>query len=43
MTKQITIERVNKVIMSVLKSPNQGVERAALWFRLQNLKSSLCK
>ncbi len=41
MTKQITRERVTKVILAVLNSPNQSAQRAALWVRLQNLKSNL--
>ena len=40
MKKEITLQRINSCIMAVLKSPNKGIERAALWLRLQNLKSS---
>jgi hypothetical protein len=40
-TKQITTERINKVIMSVLLSPNKSAQRAALWVRLQNLRKSI--
>jgi len=43
MTKQITKQRVSKVILAVLNSPNKSAQRAALWVRLQNLRSELCK
>lgn len=39
--KEITIERINKVILSVLLSSNKSAQRAALWVRLQNLKKSI--
>ena len=39
MKKEITKERISKVILSVLNSPNKSSQRAALWIRLQNLKS----
>ncbi len=41
MKKQITKQRVSKVIISILNSPNKSVERAKLWVRLQNLRASL--
>lgn len=41
MQKEITIERVNKVILSVLQSPNKSAQRAALWMRLHTIKSKL--
>ncbi len=41
MNKQITKQRVSKVIMAVLNSPNQSAQRAALWVKLQNLRASL--
>lgn len=41
MKKSITKERITKVILSVLNSPNKSVERAALWARLIKLRSSL--
>lgn len=40
-TKQVTKERVNRVILAVLNSPNKSAQRAGLWVRLQNLRSSL--
>jgi len=39
--KKITKERVDKVIMAVLLSPNNSVQRARLWFRLHKLKAEL--
>jgi hypothetical protein len=39
MTKQITSERISKVIIAVLSSPNKSAQRAGLWARLQNLKA----
>jgi len=39
--KQITVERINKVIMAVLQSPNKSPQRAAIWVRLHTLKNSL--
>lgn len=41
MKKQITIERLTKVIIALHKSPNQSMERTALWIKLVNLRSSL--
>ena len=41
MKKEITLQRINNYIMAILRSPNQGVERAALWTRLHNLKASI--
>lgn len=41
MKKPITIERVNRVITAVLHSPNNSVQRAALWFRLHKLREEL--
>jgi hypothetical protein len=37
--KQITSERISKVIMALLSSPNKSAERAALWVKLQNMKA----
>ena len=39
--KTVTKERVSKVILAVLNSPNKSAQRAALWVRLQNLRNSL--
>ena len=39
MKKEITKQRVIKVITSVLNSPNKSAQRAALWVRLHNLKN----
>ena len=41
MKKEITIERVNKVIMKVLLSHNKSAERAILWKKLNDLRASL--
>lgn len=41
MKKQITKQRVTKVIIAVLNSPNKSAQRAALWVRLQNLRNGL--
>ncbi len=41
MEKAITVERVSRVIMAVLNSPNRSAQRAALWVRLHTLKNSL--
>jgi len=41
MKKVITKQRVIKVIIAVLNSPNKSAERAALWTRLQNLKNNI--
>ena len=39
--KTVTKERVSKVILALLNSPNKSAQRAALWVRLQNLRNSL--
>lgn len=41
MKKQITKERIKRVIMSVLESPNKSSERAKLWFRLKKILEKL--
>jgi hypothetical protein len=41
MKKQINKERVSKVILAVLNSPNKSTQRAALWTRLIKLRESL--
>lgn len=41
MKKQVTKQRVENAIASVLNSPNKSVQRAALWVRLHKLRSSL--
>ena len=42
-TSTITRQRLNQVILAVLNSPNKSAQRAALWIRLQNLRSELNK
>ena len=39
--KTITKERVTRVIIAVLLSPNRSTERAALWIRLHKLRDSI--
>jgi hypothetical protein len=41
MTNNQKIQKLNRVILSVLSSPNQSVQRAILWAKLVNLRSSL--
>lgn len=41
MKKQITKQRIKKVIMAVLESPNKSAERAKLWFRLKKILEKL--
>lgn len=36
-----TKEKVSRVILSVLNSPNKSTQRAALWVRLHKLRESL--
>lgn len=39
--KEITKERVTKVIIALLLSPNRSTERAKLWLRLHRLRDSI--
>lgn len=39
MKKVVTVERVSRVIVAVLNSPNRSAQRAALWVRLHTLKN----
>ena len=41
MKKQITKQRVTRVIATLLQSPNKSAKRAALWKRLHDLRNSL--
>ncbi len=41
--KELESERVRKVIMAVLESPNKSAERAKLWFRLKKILEKLDK
>jgi hypothetical protein len=41
MTKQITFERIDRIIGVLLQSPNNSAQRAKLWFKLHNLRSTL--
>jgi hypothetical protein len=42
MAKQITKQRINRIILAVLNSPNKSAQRAALWTRLHNMNNELC-
>lgn len=35
MKKEITKQRIQKVIMAVLESPNKSAQRSKLWYRLK--------
>jgi hypothetical protein len=39
--KLVTAERVQRVIILLLDSPNESEERVALWYRLIKLRNSL--
>lgn len=41
MEKTITIERLDRVILAVLLSPNKSGQRAGLWSRLHSLRREL--
>lgn len=41
MTTEQHLAKVNRVIMAVLNSPNRNTQRAALWFKLQDLREKL--
>lgn len=41
MTNEQKIQKLNRVILAILNSPNNSVERATLWAKLVNLRSSL--
>ena len=40
-SKQITTERISRVIIAVLNSPNKSAKRAILWMKLIDLRSKV--
>jgi hypothetical protein len=40
-SKQITVDRLNRVIAAVILSPNKSAQRAALWVKLHNMRKQL--
>lgn len=41
MGKSVSKQRVSRVILAVLNSPNKSAQRAALWAKLVKLRSEL--
>ena len=43
MKKQLTKERIDRIILSLHQSPNNSVQRGKLWYRLIKMRESLNK
>jgi len=39
--KPITVERLNRVIMAILQSPNKSGQRGAMWAKLATMRSRI--